>query len=100
MLAVEDRARHRDEPRVGHPCSVVPRAHLAQLVGAHAIQRRLVRDRIVLDRDLGRHPPHRVHAAAMAGSDQQPDVGVEERPLHRHLRAVGEHEVGTMRESS
>ena len=54
-----------------HPGAVVARPHLAQLVCAHLLERRLVRRRIVLDRNLRRHAAHRVDAAAMAGLDQQ-----------------------------
>jgi hypothetical protein len=39
---------------VRRPRAVVPRVHLPQLVLAHQLQRRLVRRRVVLDRNLSR----------------------------------------------
>ena len=49
------------------PGAVVAGAHLAQLVGAHLVERRVVGGRVVLDRDLRGHAAHGVGAAAMAG---------------------------------
>ena len=46
-----------------------------------------------------RHAAHRVGAAAVAGLDQQLGVGAHERHGHRHLRAVGQHELGPLPEA-
>ena len=59
------------EAGVRDPRAVVAVVHLAELVGAHLRERRLVRRRVVLDRDLRGHAAHRVHAAAVAGLDEE-----------------------------
>uniref|UniRef100_A0A0E0KS34 Uncharacterized protein n=1 Tax=Oryza punctata TaxID=4537 RepID=A0A0E0KS34_ORYPU len=53
-VSLEHLPDRRDEPRVRRPRPVVPGAHLPQLVLPHQLQRRLVRCRVVLDRDLRR----------------------------------------------
>ena len=57
-----------------------PSLHLAQLVGAHLGERRLVGRRVVLDRDLRGHAAHGVDAAAVAGLDEELHVGAQEAP--------------------
>ncbi len=79
---------------MGDPGPVVARLHLAELVGPHLREGRLVRGGVVLDRDLRRHAAHRVDATAVAGADEERDVGGEEVLLHRHEAAVGEEESG------
>jgi hypothetical protein len=78
---------------VRDPGAVAAVGHFAQLVLAHLLQRRLVRGRIVLDRDLRGHAAHRRRAAPVAGLHQQQRVAAHERRGHRHLRAVGEAEI-------
>src|SRR5206468_12181873 len=51
---------------------------------------RLVRRRVVLDGDLGRHPAHRVCAPAVTGLYQEIHIRLEEVTVHRHAGAVGE----------
>ena len=79
---------------MGDPRAVVAFAHFPQLVGAHLVERRIVRTRIVLDRNLRRHAAHRVRAPPMARADQKLCVRPQERRFHRHLTAVGQHEAG------
>ena len=93
-VRVEDLARDGDQARVRHPGAVVPVLHLAELVGAHLGERRLVGGGIALDGDLRGHPAHRVDPAAMAGLDEELRVGAHVGLLHRHLAAVGEHRGG------
>src|SRR5688500_14983344 len=85
-------ARDWNEPRVRHPRPVVSVGALAALVGAHRLQRGLVRVRVALDRDLRRHPAHRVGAAAVARADRQQRIRAHERRRHRHQAAVRQHE--------
>src|SRR4029077_6976313 len=73
-------------------------ADLAQLVLPDLLERGLVRHRVVLDGDLGRHPAHRGGAAAVAGLNQEVDVGLEEVTVHRDAGAVGEDAVGALPE--
>jgi len=92
-VLVEHLLRHRHEARVRDPGAVAAVGDLAQLVLTHLLQRRLVRRRVVLDRDLRRHAAHRRRAAAVAGLHQQQRVGAHERREHGHLAAVGEAEI-------
>ncbi len=89
--AVEDLHRDRHEARVRDPGAVVAVAGLAFLVGAHLGDRRVVRRRIALDRDLRGHAAHRERAAAMRRLDQQLRVRAQEVRRHRHLPAVRQH---------
>ena len=97
-LRVEDLARDRHEARVRDPGAVVAVVHLALLVGAHLRERSLVRRGVVLDRDLRRHPAHRVDVPAVAGLDEELDVGAEKRLVHRHLATIGEERGRLVRE--
>src|ERR1035441_7440602 len=54
-----------------------PAAPFPHLILPPLLQRLLVRRRIVLDRNLRRHPTHGMYTAAMAGLDQQVDVRAE-----------------------
>ena len=94
-VLVENFFGDRNQPRMRYPRPVMPGLDFAQLVLPHLLQRLLVRRRIILDRNLRRHASHGVNAAAVAGLDQQFDVGIQEVPLHRDQRAVGQHEVRT-----
>jgi hypothetical protein len=73
---------------VSDPGAVATVGDFAQLVLAYLGERRFVRFRIVLDRNLRRHPAHRRGAAPVAGLNQQERVGAHERRGHRHLAAV------------
>ena len=80
------------------PGAVVSGPHFAELILPHFIERLLIGHRIVLDRHLRRHASHGVDSAAMAGLDQQIDIGLEEMPLHRDQRAIRQHELGEIPE--
>ena len=86
---------HRRVHRVGvrDPGAVEAVVGLAGLVLAHLGQRLLGRLGVLARGDLRRHAAHRVGAAGVAGLDQQLGVGAHERDGHRHLDAVGQHEV-------
>ena len=79
------------------PGAVVAGADFAQLVGAHPRHRRGIGLDVgggsSADRDLRRHPAHRMRAATVAGLDQQFRVRLQERLRHRHLRALRQHPV-------
>ena len=83
---------------MGDPGAVVSGAHFAQLVLAHACHSFLVRLRIVTDGDLRGHASHGMDSAAMAGVDEQLDIGAQERLLHGDGAAVGQHKVRTASE--
>ena len=80
-----------------HPCPVVAGLHLAQLVRPHLLESRLVGDRVVLDRDLRRHPAHRVNPAPMARLDEKLHVGREKPLVHRDLRTIRQDRRGIFR---
>ena len=69
-LAVEHLLGDRHQARMRYPGTVMPVAYLALLVGADFLHCYLVRRGIVADRDLRRHPAHRVDLAAVASLDQ------------------------------
>lgn len=98
-VLVEHLGRDGGERRVRDPGAVVARADLAELVGAHVLHGFLVGLLVVLDGDLGRHAAHGVHAAAVAGLDEELDVGVHEGHGHGDGAAVGEDEVGVLAEA-
>mmetsp|Transcript_19617 Transcript_19617/g.49852 ORF Transcript_19617/g.49852 Transcript_19617/m.49852 type:complete len:276 (-) Transcript_19617:958-1785(-) len=93
-VLVKHLERHLDQVGVRHPGAVVARARLAQLVGAHLGQRRVVGGLVVLDGDLRRHAAHGVHAALVARLDEQRHVRGHEAARHRHVAAVGQHKLG------
>ena len=80
----------RHERRMRHPRSVMAVQHLTRLVGSHPLLGVRVRGRIVLDRNLRRHPAHCERAAAMAGADEQLRVRAHARLRHGDLRAIGQ----------
>ena len=75
------------------PGAVMARLRLALLVRPHLVHGELVRLRIVPDRDLRRHPAHGMGAAAVTGLDQQVDIGLQERSVHRQGAAIRQHEI-------
>src|SRR5881394_3444993 len=76
-----------------YPGPVVTGIHLPNLVQPDLVERLGVGRGVPLDRNLRRHPAHRVNAAAMTGPDQQVDVGLEEVPVHRDARAIGQYKL-------
>lgn len=97
-VLVEDFDGDAGEGRVGDPGAVVAGAHLAQLVGAHAVHGRVVGGLVVLDGNLRRHAAHGVHAALVARLDEQLDVGVHEGHRHGDAAAVGQDEARVLAE--
>ena len=79
----------RHETRMCDPGAIVTGMHLPYLVLPDFVERLGVCRGVALDRDLRSHAAHRVDAAAVAGPDQQVDIGLEEVAIHRHARAVG-----------
>src|SRR5438270_2243095 len=77
---------------MSYPGSIVTGFDLAKLVLADFIESALIGDRIVLDWNLCRHAAHGVNPAAMAGLNQQIDVGLQEMFVHGQGRAIGLHE--------
>src|SRR5262249_13199005 len=91
--AVEYFLRDRHQAGMRDPRAVETVVGFAFLVRDHLRDRRVVRDRIVLDRNLRGHPAHRVSATAMAGLHQQLAIGAQEGTRHRDQPAIGEYEV-------
>ena len=88
--------RDRHQTGMRHPGAVVAVAGLALLVGAHLCERLLVQRLVALDGDEGGHAAHGVRAAPMAGLDAEQRIRAHEGRRHRHLRAVGQDEVGVV----
>lgn len=84
-VRVEHLQRNGQQAGVRHPGAVVARLHLAQLVGAHFLQRGVVGGLVVANRNLSSHAAHRVHAATVASLDQQLHVRLHERQRHGKL---------------
>ena len=97
-VLVEDVLGDGHKAGMGDPGAVVAEAHFAQFVVADFFESAVVGLRIVLDGHLRGHASHGVDAAAVAGLDEQLDVGVQEVAVHRYLRAVGEDEFGALAE--
>ena len=85
--------RDRDEIGMRDPRAVEAVPGLALLVLAHLRERDLVHLGILAGGDERGHPAHRVRAAPVARRHEQLRVGAHERHGHRHLRAVGQHEL-------
>ncbi len=85
---------HLNQGRMGNPSAVVAVFYFALLVGTNFGQRGVVGRGIILDRDLRRHPAHRMRAAAVAGVDQPQRIRREERLIHGHRRAIGGQPLG------
>jgi hypothetical protein len=83
---------------VGKDCLLVTSADFAQLVRIHTLHGFLVGLLVVLDRDLRRHSSHSVHAALVAGLDQQLHVCIHEWHRHGHGASVGKHELRVVAE--
>ena len=81
--------RRRHEPRVRDPRAIVPIRSFAHFVGVDFCQRGLVGRRITLDRNLRRHPTHRVGAVPVTHVDHVQRIRAEKRHRHRDQRAVG-----------
>jgi hypothetical protein len=60
---------------------------------AHLSDSRVIRGRIVLDRNERRHAAHRMNVSTMARANEQPAVGAQEMRRHGDLRAFGENHV-------
>ena len=97
-VLVEDLGRDGGERRVGDPGAVVAGGDLAQLVGIDALHGAVIGGLVILDGDLGGHTTHGVDLAAVAGLDEQLDVGVHERYGHGDGGTVRQHEVGVLAE--
>ena len=69
---------------------------LALLVGAHLGECLLVRDRVVLDRNLRRHAAHCKGTAPMTGLDDELRIGPQEVTCHRHLLSIRQDEIRTL----
>ena len=80
------------------PSAVVTVADLALLVGAQFLYRRFVCRGVVADRDLRRHPAHRMDLAAVAGLDQELAVAAQEMRGHCDLPAIGHHAIRVLGE--
>jgi len=78
---------------VRDPAAIVAVGRVARLVAAHSLHRLLVRLRIVLDRDQGRHTADRRRVALVTGLQQQQRVRPHERRRHRHPGTVGKAEI-------
>ena len=75
------------------PRAVEAVAGFALLVVAHLGQRLLGDGRVAAVRDERRHAADGVRAALVARLHQQLGVGAHERRRHRHVDAVGQHEL-------
>lgn len=91
-VLVEDALGDGRQGGVGDPGAVVAGQGLAQLVRLDVGHGLGVGVLVVLDRYQGRHAAHGVDAAAVAGADEQPDVGVHERHRHVDVDAVRQDE--------
>ena len=90
--SLQNRVEHlpgdRNEAGVSHPGPVMAVLHLQKLVGTDLLDGCQVRLGVALDRDLGGHSAHGVHAAAVAGPDEKLPAATQERLGHRHLTPV------------
>ena len=93
VLALEALERDRNEIRVRDPRAVESLARLALLVLAHLRERDLVHRCVASRRDERGHAADRVRAAPVARVHEQLGVRAHERHRHRHVDAVGEHEL-------
>ena len=91
---------HRDryEVRVRDPGPVEPVLGLAPLVLTDARERDLVHLGIAPARDERRHSADRMRATSVARADEKLRVRAHERHRHRHLRAIGQHELVALAE--
>src|SRR5215218_4699800 len=92
-VLVEGLFGERDHPWVGDPGTVVAVLRLALLVLSHLVVGELRPFGVIAAWDLGRHPPHRVRAALVAGLDGEKRVSAHERDRHGHRVAVREEHV-------
>src|SRR5215203_4825417 len=92
-VLVEGLFGETDHAGVGDPGAVVAVLGLALLVFPHLVVGELRPLGVVGAGDLGRHPPHGVRAALVAGLYGQERVGAHERDGHGHRVTVGEEHV-------
>ena len=97
-VLVENLSRDGGERRVGDPGAVVAGGDLAQLVGIDTLHGAVIGGLVILNGDLGGHTAHGVDLAAVAGLDEQLDVGVHERYGHGDGGSVRQHEIGVLAE--
>lgn len=97
-VLVEHLSRNAGQRRMRHPSTVMASLHLTQLISPDAIHGLVVGSLVILDGDLGSHATHGVDAAAMAGLDEELDVGVHEGDRHSDGRAVRKNETGVLAE--
>src|SRR5215211_7442802 len=90
-VLVEDLFGERDHPGMGDPGPVMTVLRLALLVLAHFVVGELGPFGIVAAWDLGRHPPHRVRTAPVAGLDGKQRIGADVLDRIRH-RVAGREE--------
>src|SRR5229473_867940 len=81
-----------------YPGAIEPIPHLAVFVLFHLRQRDAIDLGIATRRYERGHPTHRVRATFVACLHQQLRVRAHEGDGHRHLRAVGKHEIWTVSE--
>ena len=79
-----------------HPCAVVAFSRLAQFVGAHLVQSRLIGCGVIANRYLRRHPAHGMRPAAMTNFDDMQRIIAHERHRHGHLRAIRQQIIGVI----
>src|SRR5215813_10671183 len=75
-----------------NPSSIVAGTDLAKLILTDLVERLVVRDGIVFDRNLCRHAAHSMNPAPVTGLDQQLNIGVEKSLVHGDERPVRQHE--------
>ena len=83
---------------MGCPRAIVANAYLAQLVLSHPLHGFFIGIEIVTDGDLRGHASDCVHAAFMAGVDQQFNLGAKEGLLHNYIAALRQHTIGPVPE--
>ena len=92
-MLVENRFGCLNQAGVGNPGSVMASGDLTEFVSLHLSERGLGSLRIILDRDLGCHPPNGVGSTPVTGLDQKLGIGAKERLLHRNLVAIRQNKV-------
>src|ERR671921_649853 len=92
-VLIEDLFGERDHTGMGDPGPVVAVLRLALLIFSNLVVGELGPFGVVAAWDLGRHTPHRVGAALVAGLDGEQRVSAHERDRHGHRVAVREEHV-------
>src|SRR5574343_558528 len=83
----------RHQARVSHPAAVEAVVGVAGLVVTDAGQGLFVGDRVVLDRDQGRHAAHGRGAALVASLDEGQGIAAHEGHFHGDGAALGQAEI-------